>query len=206
MASELLLVNPRKRKSTTKRVAKRKTRRPAKRAASSARRAPVRRRRASPVRRRRTYRRNPAPRGLRGIQQMAMPAFQGALGSTVLNVAFGYLPLPPMLRTGMMKHVTKAAGAVALGMVVDTFAKGSTAKAMAQGAMTVAFADWMKELATNVPGIKLGEYDYDAMGFYSPAQIVGTETVGEYVNGVGGYNAQPEMMGEYVEGGYSDEF
>ena len=186
MASELLLINPKRRK-------KRKT--TPKKRRSYKKRRPV-------AKKRRTYRRNPSGRGAMGkMMAMAMPAFQGAAGAVLLDLAFGFIPLPVQLKVGPMRHLSKVLGAVALGTVVSNFTRGKMGANMATGAMTVAFHGALREFTQNIPGLQFGAYE--ELAYYSPGQIV-NNGVGEYVDGVGygegdvSYEAYGAQMGEYV--------
>lgn len=155
MAEELLLINPRKRR--TRRRAPVRRRRTARRA--TARRNPAPRRRRTPARRRITraaY--NPRPRGVMGqVNQALMPAAQGAAGAIGLDLLMGFVPLPPALGTGMVRHLVKGVGAVGVGMLAGMVARPRTAQAMMQGSLTVVMHDAAKEMiATTMPNIPLG--------------------------------------------------
>lgn len=117
----------------------------------------------NPARRKlRRYRRNPIGGALNLgniVTGTLMPAATAATGAIALDVAFGYLPLPDMLKTGPMRHVVKGAGAIALGVVAGMVVKRETAKQFAAGAMTVVMYNAMKEvLARFAPNVAMGAY------------------------------------------------
>lgn len=163
--AQLMMVNPRRRKTRRKTTRKTVARR---------RKSPVRRRRVAAKRRTvRRYRRNPTARGI--INAQLMPAAVNASGALALDIVWGYLPIPETVKTGPFKHVAKGAGAIALGVIAGNVVNSTTAKALSQGALTVVMHDAMREVAQNMlPGVPLG--------YYSAGLPVG---VGEYVNGLG---------------------
>lgn len=179
MASEILLVNPRRRRRKT--VAKR--------------RAPVRRRKTA-VRRR--VRANPAPRRvarrirrrvrrnpikLRGLMPQLQTAAGGALGGLGLSVALGYLPIPANLKAGPLGYVTKGALAFGIGMLAKNFTRASTAARLTEGALTVVMYEAMKDgVQRFAPQIPLGMYMSDpALGYYGS-----------------GWNPEGDGMGMYL--------
>ncbi len=195
--AELLLVNPKRRTRRRRptRARKRVTRR------TVTRRAPRRR-----VRRRRnpsantfgvpTYgsrRRNPARRRAKGdiVNRIVMPSVMGATGALALDIAWGYLPIPMNLKTGMLRHVVKGAGAIALGYLTEMVATKATAEQMTRGAMTVVVHGAMRELAQQfMPQVPL-----DGMGYYSAGTPVG---VGAYVGGMGAYIGSEGAANPYL--------
>lgn len=174
---KVLLINPRKR--THKRATHKKRTVRRKRNTVSVSRAanpaPRRRRRVrrhsgfAGVTRRIRRRRNPITTG--GIMATAKPALFGAGGALLLDLIMGNVPLPASLKTGGMKHITKVALALGIGLVGKNFAGRKVANEMALGAMTVAFHDAAKEtLSVAMPTLKLNEYITD-LGYYSPGMI-----------------------------------
>ncbi len=190
--AEMLLINPRRRRRTTRRR---------KGFSTARRRAPTRARRR--VARRRVRRRNPAntfgvprygyrrmnpahrrrrrnPNGRRGVMGIVQPAFMGAAGALTLDIAWGYLPIPMNLKTGMLRHVVKGVGAIGLGYLVNMVASRKVADEMTKGAMTVVIHGCMREVAQQfMPNVPL-----DGLGYYSAGTPVG---VGAYVGGMGAY-------------------
>ena len=194
MASEVLLVNPRKRGTRRRRArpAARRRASPRQRTAAKRRRRrnpigpfarsgmgmyvknPRRKRRASsrrrnPIRARRRarYRRNPSFRGI--INSMVMPAAIAGMGALSLDVAMGYVPLPENLKSGPLRHVVKGVGAIVLGMLVGKVTSKRTGDTMALGALTVTAYNAFREMAaTYAPGLTLGYYSAGANAGYDP--------------------------------------
>ena len=120
-----------------------------------------------------------------------MPAVQGATGALVLDVAWGFLPIPIEMKTGMLRHFVKGAGAIAMGWVVDQFATRATANQFTRGALTVVVHGAMRELAQQfMPQVPLGD-----VGYYSAGLPAG---VGEYVNGMGAYVSSEGAPSPYL--------
>lgn len=219
---EILLVNPRKRKTTVKKrrsakqiaatkklvafnkrrknpvtTRRRKTRKKTvKRRRPSARRAPVRRRR----------RRNPAVRlTARSIQNQLMDAGTGALGALGLDVVQGYLPIPAQWKGGLIGTGVKALLAIGMGVVASNFKviRGATANKMVNGALTVVLHDELrKQVTTFAPGLQLGEYlgDDNGMGYAGSGLTAGY--MGQDADGMGIYlpEIQDMSMGMEQEG------
>lgn len=189
--AEMLLVNPRKRK-TRRKIAKK----PVKRRSSTTLAAP---RKTKTVRRRR---RNPAPRSI--IRSTVMPAATAAGGALALDVIMGLLPVPATLKTGPLRHVVKGAGAIGMGMAAGMFVKPETARLFATGALTVAMHDAAREMVGRfMPGVPLaGNDDYDEFGF---DEMLGYQAGGsdaEFADdSLGIYE---ENLGAYV-GEYNDD-
>lgn len=160
--AELMLVNPRKRK----------TRRKAKK--SVARKRPAARKRSV---KRKTSRRRKNPVTRKTVQKQVMNAATSAMGALALDVMWGYMPVPMNIKTGPMRHIAKGLGALAVGFLAENLVKKSTANMMTEGALTVVMHSGMKEVAQQMmPNIPLG--------YYSPGMPSG---VGEYVSGLGAY-------------------
>lgn len=165
---ELMLVNPRKRRRTTRKRATPKRRVTRRRAV---RRSPTR----AAKRRMSGYRRNPSPRGMRGIvDKTVIPAATAAAGAIGLDVAWGFLPVPDTLKTGPMRHVAKAAGAVGLGMLANMVVSKKTADQFATGALTVVFHQAMAEVVQKAaPDLPMNAYPdqvgYWGTGYSAPA-------------------------------------
>lgn len=168
--SQLLLINPKKR---ARKVAKKrkhaKRRTHAKKSKGMASSITTRVRYARNPKRKK-YRRN--PRHVGGIVKQAtsalMPAVIAAGGAVGVDIALGYLPLPDNLKTGMLRHVTRAAAAVALGVAAGYVVKPETARQIMSGGLTVTFYGAMRELiANNAPQIKMAAIDDDDLGAMS---------------------------------------
>lgn len=183
MAS-LMLVNPRKRRKTS--VTRRRRKNPV--AANPRRRRSVRRVSTRPVRH---HRRRRNPISTRGIMGQIMPAATAAFGALGLDMLWGYAPIPEALKTGPMRYLAKAAGAVGLGMLAGMVVKKSTADQMSMGALTVVLHSAMRDgMSSYMPNIALGEYmsPQESLGYwgsaYNPAYT--GNGVGEYLPSPGG--------------------
>lgn len=205
----LFVVNPspRKGKKGNRTMAKRRRRTSARRRAPAVAvyaRNPVRRRRRrrvsfgsyrrNPIRARRRsvrrYRRNPirARRltgGFNKLSQMVLPAVGIGAGAVGAEIVMGYLPLPPTLKTGVPRHLTKGAVGIVGGMLIGkVLRQPRLGKFFAAGAVAIAAHDAIKEvIVANMPSVPFGEYlparsVNGALGYYSPAT---TTTMGEYI-------------------------
>ena len=217
---------PKRRKASTRRKAApkkvtymanpvRRRRRRRSTARASFRRNPVAMRPRSVKRRRSVtrarYRRNPA-RAARGsgkgsiqIMPMILPSLMIGAGAVGAELAMGYLPLPAMFKTGMLRHITKAVVSVAGGWAIAKYANKNAGEAFAAGGIAISAHDLIKESLTQVmPGLQFGGYNWDkygynmpsmdsyvspSLGYYSPGATY-EPTMGEYMN---------TGMGEYVD-------
>lgn len=235
MANQALLVNPRRRRRARKKVARRRParRRPAARRAAPRRRRPARRRNPigpyarNPRRRRRRsgvgmyvsnprkrrtsrrrYRRNPTMRGI--FNQLVMPAASAAGGALALDFLWSFIPIPPAIKDGAMRHVAKGLGAVVLGQVVGMVGNKRLGDTMAMGALTVTFHNAFKELAAQyMPNVNLS-----GVGYYSAGANAG------YDSGLGYYVQSPRLavsrgeshpsanseLGYYVQEGVGQQY
>lgn len=208
--SHVLLVNPRKR-----RAAKKKKTYAAK-AASPRRRKKAKAKRAAPAifsnpsparsKRRKSgaaifsamkkRRKNPAMRmpSLGGIKAQAITAATGAAGAIVVDTAFSKLPLPAMLKTGVGRHASKAALAVALG-IVGKKVLPKHAAAASLGALTVVMYSAGRDLLTRAGmGGQLGEY----LGEYLAGDELAGDDLGEYLAGdLDGIDGDMDALGYY---------
>lgn len=167
---------------------------------------------ANVKRRVKRYRSNPSPRG---IMSMVKPALQGVAGSLLVNTAVNYLPLPDSMKTGNMLHVTRVAGALAVGLLAHKMIGKEAAKNMAQGAMIVTIHDAVVGLLSG-SGLKLGGVDvgtdngldmpWGNSAFGGVLTNIGTDnSMGAYTT-LAGYDASSLSttgMGEYVDLGGS---
>lgn len=196
---ELLLVNPRARRTggrkktrtaaqkaaTRRMVAANRSRRggsAAKRRVTRHRKTSVARYAANPIRRKRRlsgaisrvrrYRNNPIGGNIGG---MATQAFQGALGGIAVNTILNYIPLPAMLKTGNMRFVAQGAVAVLLALAGRKVMPAKLASNMAVGSLTITMHDAIKEVAsTMLPSVRLGGVGYYTGGYPTsvvPAQL-----------------------------------
>lgn len=146
----LTLVNPRKRRKTT-RGRKRTT---------SVTRSVTRR-----------YRRNPSSRGLGGAVNTLKDGAIGAVGAVATEMLLSKIPQTATM-DGNTKTAVSALASIGLGMAVAKFGKKhALGKTMAQGGVTVALHSVFKNM---VPGATVGAYygdDFNDMGYTEPTQV-----------------------------------
>ncbi|MDH5654201.1 MAG: hypothetical protein OEZ39_20280 [Gammaproteobacteria bacterium] len=215
--AELMLVNPGKRggKKTGKRASKRSGKRSGK-AMALRKRNPMA---ANPKKRGRYRRRNPA--GRRGFnlktifKNQVIPAATAGAGAVVLDVGYGFLPIPENLKMGPMRHVVKGAAAIGLGMLAGMVVKKPTAEQLATGALTTVFHQAYRDLlAQFAPQIALGVYEtelqglgvYDeSLGYVTPPSLIDNDELLE-MDGLGQYDEDVYGMGETYDMEEMEEF
>lgn len=168
---EILLINPRRRKSAAKKGRKHRTAAQkaatrklvalnrARRSGSTS--APARKRRArraapavyatNPIRRHRrrvhraTTRRHTYRRNPSAprvnLMSLLKNGAMGGMGAVAVNTAYNWIPLPAMLKTGNMSYIARAALAVGLGLFGRKIMPGNMAARMAEGSLAVTFHD-----------------------------------------------------------------
>lgn len=191
--SEILLVNPsrrrRKKHKARRRRGARAHRRTYRRRRHTARRSSFRVRRVR-------ARRNPIALSAGGVLGNVKDGAIGAVGGVANDLAFGYVKpyLPAMLQTGFGAAAAKLLTAVGVGFVGNKVAAGR-GKAFAVGATTVVLHEVAKaQLAQMAPNLPLGAYvdnggSMSLLG-YDPGQIVsgGDELIGDsFADNVGEY-------------------
>ena len=211
--AQLMLINPRKRKTggrrktrsaaqkaaTRRLVAFNKSKRSSRSRSVAVRSNPIRRRRSAlkAVSRRRSYRRNPISMG--GITSSIKDAGIGAVGAIGVDYLYNLLPLPASMKTGLMGTASKVGTALLLG-TLGKKVLGQTAAKMAAGSLTVIAYDLIKSyLPVPVPAVAgLGYMSPGINGGYLPQNGMG---VGEYTGGgVFDFNSSNSGMGEYITG------
>lgn len=207
--SQLMLINPRRKrrsaKKTRARSHKRRSRvvalranprRKHRRAARRVSRRSVMRMHRNPVFKRRSRRSGGGRVTFKGFATGTLiPSAIGAGGALGLDLVMGYVPLPAMLTTGMLRPVTRLAGAALIGWIASMVSSRQTAANVTAGAVTVVLYDtfkgWLKTAAPNLPLA-----GYPNIGWVNPGM-----SVGEYV-GIphSGGVVQPMNagVGEYV--------
>lgn len=167
--------------------------------------APKKRRRKGGRRRARSRRRrNPSARSVslgaglsafrpRNIQGTLMNAVPGAVGALGLDILLGYVPVPPAWKAGYLGYVTKAVGAIVLGLLASKVTKASTAAKMTEGALTVMFHGILRNAVTQfAPTVPLGMYLNNGMGYYGS----GWNPDSEYGAGMDAY--LPDISAEEI--------
>lgn len=141
------------------------------------RRAPAKRRRTST--RKRSYKRRSNPRGFklpsmnRIINDQMIPALWGGAGAVGNDMLVNMLPLPAEWKSGWMRHLSKAAGAIAIGVIGSMVFPKRIADSLGAGAMTVIGYNVVRDLAAQfAPELNLGEY-LDPMGEYLDPNALG---------------------------------
>lgn len=133
------------------------------------------------------------------VNNQLMPALIGGAGAVGNDMLFNVIPLPVMLKIGPMRHLGKAATALAIGFVASFFATKKTADQVAAGALTVVGYNVVRELVSRfAPGIQMGEYLDPGLGYYGAGLDPGAG------NGMGVY-LDPSLgvvPGAGVEAGY----
>lgn len=198
---QLMLVNPRKRRTSSKKRAAPRRRRSYALAKNPA--PAVRRRRRSTsvakvVRRARSRaRRNPI--GFGGITGSLTNAAIGAGGALAVDFAFNFLPLPVNMKMGVTGNAVKAGLAIGLGLLAGKVIGKDVAGKAAAGALTVIAYDAIKAfMPVTVP-------DVSGLGYAGAGQYGGMidySTMGEYVSGPDLSFAQSggQGLGQYVNG------
>lgn len=227
--SELMLINPRRKKRARKMSAKQRAyfgggRR--KRRASVSGTANPRRRRSSRRRVRVSGRRNPTAVKVRRLRRSGrrsggsllagltnpgalikntiIPSAIGGAGALAVDIAWGFAPIPANIKSGPLGPVVKLVGAIVLGGLVGKFAGRAVGEKVASGYITV-FAYNMAKNAVQkaMPQLALGGYD---MGYVSAGmQMPDANGVSAYLTSDVPSNSAPGMgayMNEYDNNGY----
>jgi len=198
--SEILLVNPRKRRKH-----KARKRRGARARRSRRTRTVSRKRRSSFRVRRVRARRNPISLSVGGALGTIKSGAMGAVGALANDLAIGYGKsyLPAMLQTGYGLMAVKLGSAVLVGFAADKVLKGKGAS-LAVGAATVALHDAFKaQLAQMAPNLPLGDY-IDFAGNPSNPSLLGYNP-GEIVDGAPMSGSEDEIGELMTLADYNDD-
>lgn len=213
--SELMLVNPRKRrrksgkrKMTAKQAKYFSPRRKRRAAASSPRRrrrASARRAAAPVARRARRSRRRSVRSFLKNtsgslslkpnvfIRETLIPSAIGGAGALAVDAAWAAIPLPAQIKSGPMAPIAKAAGAVAVGLIASKVAGKKIGAQVTSGYLTVLAYNLIKGMVQKaLPQLPLGEY---GMGYVQAGQFLPDQSISAYLeaptpspsSGVGAY-------------------
>jgi hypothetical protein len=148
---------------------------------------------------------------MRSVQNQLVDAGTGAVGALGLDIVQGYLPIPANLKAGIVGTGVKALLAIGMGVVASKvkIVRPATAAKMANGALTVVLHDELrKQVANFAPGIQMGEYLDDGLGYYGsgyPAGVISNDYggMGTYLPEISDMDMGMEQDGlsEYVTGG-----
>lgn len=147
---------------------------------------------------RRRRRRNPAFRfGLgRGFQSQLADAAALAGGLIGVTLVGNMLPLPVQLRTGFLRHLTKAGVALGLGWAVGQVARKSTANMIALGGLASVVVDVVNDVTAqtglalpgpSAPGMS-AYTGYEGLGAFPAYEETGMQAY-TGVEGVGMYGS-----------------
>lgn len=185
---KLVALNRSRRRKPTRR-----RRNPIGKMSAASRRAPIRRRRRSPAARVRR-RRNPVRKGMLSnvFSNLVMPSAIGGAGGVVLDMAFGYLPIPAQYKTGYIGTVAKGATAVVLSEVAKKAGmKKATAEQIGVGMLTIIMYNQMQGIvAKMMPNAAAG------LGYYSPAHMA---MYTDQASSMAMYTPGPEAMNSEAE-------
>jgi hypothetical protein len=99
-----------------------------------------------------------------------IPAAVGGIGALALDLAWGYLPIPSALQTGMLAPLARLAGAVSIGIAAGMIAGKKFGREVTAGATVVTVYDLVKGwLKTNYPSLPLSMY----LSRYNPGMVIG---------------------------------
>lgn len=210
--SELLLVNPRRRKrKSTRKNPRRMTAKQAKYFGPRRRRRSRARRAVASVARvaRRTGRR--VRRAVRRfasnrsggislkpgafIRDTLVPSAIGGAGALAVDVAWGALPIPAAIKTGPFAPIAKIAGAVAVGLIASKVAGKKIGAQVTSGYLTVFAYNLIKGMAQKaMPNLPLGDY---SMGYVQAGQFLPDQSISAYLEAPASVAPQ---MGAYLNG------
>lgn len=167
--------------------------------------APKRRRRASAAKVRR-YKRNPrfsVGGAVKNVTGLLVPAAIAGAGALAVDVVLPKLPLPDRLKTGYLRHVSRGAVAVGLGLLVSMIKKDIGRQVMA-GGLTVAMYGAMRDgLQSAAPSLTLADLDEDLGDFANDLNALLTdERAKGGFDGLGAFNTSVQMNGNAEEPAY----
>ena len=117
------------------------------------------------------------------LKDTLMPAAIGGASALLVDIAWGFIPLPANIKTGAFAPVVKIAAAVGIGWLAQKFAP-KLGKGIVTGYVTVLAYNFAKaQLQKMVPSLPLSEY-------------------GAYVNGLGYVQAGPFVPDNGSMSGY----
>lgn len=213
MKNLIVSKNPARRSAKQKAASRRNIKKAQAARRSKSRRRVTRRRRNPSAKRSYVRRRSNQRRGFRLptvnriLNDQVIPALWGGVGAVGNDMLINVIPLPAQWKTGWGRHVSKALGAVGIGVIAAMFLQKRTADQLGAGAMTVVGYNVVRDLAAQfMPQLPLGEYlemplgEYldPSLGYYGagldPSTVPGSgmETAGQFTRGspyMGDYNS-----------------
>lgn len=103
------------------------------------------------------------------INSLVIPAASAGGGAILLDILWGFIPLPEQIKSGPMRHVAKGLGAIVLGNLVGMVGTKRLGDTMALGALTVTFHAAFREMTAQfMPQIPLGYYSPGAVAGHDP--------------------------------------
>lgn len=149
---------------------------------------------------------------VRTVQTQVMNAIPGAFGAMGLDMLMGYATfIPAQWRTGIPGYLTKAVGAIGMGMLAANFVRPATAKALTEGALTVMMYGVVRNLAAQfvpqlVPAGGMSAYiDPNGLGYYgsgwNPNYVDDPDAMGTYLPELTteGLDTDESGMGAYID-------
>lgn len=208
--SELVLVNPRrKRRKATRRKATTRRRKTTARRNPTRRRRSVARRAAPARRRRRSVRRNPKLSFKSVTRDALIPAGVGAIGALGLDIVMGAVPIPAQFKTGPLGSAVKIVGAIVLGKLAGKMLGSKRGEQATVGAVTIlAYGAVKNMLSTYAPGLPLSGSDFAYNPYPSMGEYVGkSNNLGFFPGGMGAGTMNEYIpQGDYVASDGMGEF
>jgi hypothetical protein len=125
------------------------------------------------------------------IPDKIIPAMVGAGGALLIDMGWGYIPIPAALQTGPLAPLTRIAAILAAGYLAKFVAGEKYAQEFTVGGLTVTIYDLAKTwMQTNVPSVPLSAF-VGGMGYVNPARF---SPMGAFV---GGYGDEDEVYEGY---------
>lgn len=139
---------------------------------------------------------------MHNITGAIMPAAFGALGTLGVDVIMGKLPLPDMMKTGNMRHLSRALGVVGLSLVAPMI-PGVSASA-ASGFISSGFAITLYQAAKEMMKAQFPNLvTLDGLGWSGDQSVLGY--YGPQYQGLGYYGPQYQGLGYPGAGWNPDE-
>ena len=139
------------------------------------------------------------PRGRMGniLSGLVIPSTMAAAGAIAVDVAYGFLPLPPAIKSGPARYLVKGASAVGLGMLIGMMNK-NMGHSVAMGGLTVTIHGALRDaLATFAPTLALGAYadEMSEVGYQETQQVMGMDFP---MDGMGYQETMGDVQADYT--------